>query len=383
MSSSTTSAWGQGRAEAILAVAAATTAGFAPGSYLAYDMEGWDTSNATANAAELAFLSGWSATIRAKGYKTTIYTSSCSGGNKISAALGKSGPYGGNTSTGASAGSTATFSAPDSIWLASWISSTPTAVRGISCISDSSWSGKPLGWQYRGAVNETYGGKTMNVDANLFSASLDQTDYVKGVYRVLLRRPADSGGITHWVDFLARGGSRSTFVNSLVTSAEYTRNTVALDYLQLLHRASDQSGLTYWANRLATGRRNDVILANIAGSSEYFEGVSGGDTETFVSNLYLDLLGRGIDSGGLAYWAGLIDAGTVSRRGLALTIADSGESARRLVSAQYLTILGRSADAGGLSYWSGQYQRTHDILALAINLASSSEGFHYLGGQAS
>ncbi len=382
MSASTASAWNEGWSEAVFATTVAKDKGFAPGSYLAYDMEGWDTSNATANAAELAFLSGWSATIHAKGYKTTIYTSSCSGGNKISAALGKSGPYGGNTTTGESGGSTAQFSAPDSMWFASWVSFTPTVVRGVSCISDSTWSGKPVGWQYRGAVDEKHGGQTLNVDANLFSASVDQTDYVKGVYRVLLRRPADSGGITHWTDFLARGGSRSTFVNSIVTSTEFTRLTVTQDYLQLLHRASDSSGLSYWANVLATGRRNDLILAHLAGSAEYFQGVSGGDTETFVSNLYLDLLGRGIDSAGLAYWTGLVDSGAVSRYRLALTIADSAESARRLVTAQYLSILGRGPDAGGLSYWSSKYQQTHDILTLTINLASSAEGFHYLDGQA-
>jgi hypothetical protein len=375
MSANTTVAWGQGRDEATAAAKAAGTAGFAQGSYLAYDMEGWDTSNASANAAELAFLSGWTATIHAKGYKSAVYTSSCSGGATITSARGKTGPYG-------SGGKTGTFVTPDMMWFASWISSVPSKVTGISCIPDASWAGRPVGWQYRGAADETYGGKSINVDANLFAATEDPTKYVQGVYRVLLRRPADSGGTSHWVAFLSGGGSRSTFINSLVTSAEYTRNTVAQDYLQILHRNGDSSGIAYWAGRLASGRRNDVILANLAGSAEYFKGVSKGDTQTFVSNLYLDLLGRGIDRSGLAYWSGMVDSGAISRYGLALTLADSTEAARRLVTAQYLIVLGRTPDRGGLDYWSKQYQSTHDILALVINLASSAEGYAYLGGRA-
>jgi hypothetical protein len=375
MSLTTSVAWGQGRDEAKAAVTAARASGIAPGVTIAYDMEGWDTSNAPATTAVLALLSGWSATLRANGYKSSVYTSSCSGGQVITNTVGKSGPYGTN-------GASATFAAPDHMWFASWITTTPTTLNGISCIPDSTWVGKRAR-QYKGATDETYGGKTMNVDRNLFGALLlapsNPAAYVKGAIRVLLRRAATSAEITTWSNFLSTN-STSSFINRLVTGSEYTGNTVTSDYLLLLHRDADDAGRAYWAAQLAKSRRNDLIMASIAGSDEYFKDRSSSDIETFVSNLYLDILGRGVDSGGLAYWSGLVRSGALSHSALALSLADSNEYAGSLVAAQYLIILGRQPDAAGKKYWADRYVATHDILQLVVSLAASDEGITYLQG---
>lgn len=365
----------QGKDEATAAIAAAKASGIAPGVTIAYDMEGWDTANAPATKAVLALLSGWSATLRANGYKSSVYTSSCSGGRNITDAVGTTGPYG----TGGASG---TFAAPDHMWFASWITTTPTVLTGISCIPDSTWVGKRAR-QYKGAADETYGGKTMNVDRNLFGTVLlapsNPAAYVKGAIRVLLRRAATSAEITTWSNYLSTN-STASFINRLVTGSEYTGNTVTADYLLLLHRDADDAGRAYWAGQLAKSRRNDLIMASIAGSDEYFKDRSSSDIETFVSNLYLDILGRGVDSGGLAYWSGLVRSGTLSHSALALNLADSNEYAASLVAAQYLIILGRSPDAAGKKYWADRYVATHDILQLVVSLAASDEGITYLQG---
>lgn len=376
MSLTPATAWQQGSAEALKAVAAAQQAGIAPGVLLAYDMEGWDTSNGPATTAVLALLSGWTSTIHAAGYQSSVYTSSCSGGNVITSTLGAQGPYGNKGVTG-------TFAAPDHMWFASWISNTPTTLNGISCIPDSVWVGKRAR-QYQGAVNQTYGGQTLNVDANLFgtapSAPSNPVGYVKGVYRVLLGRPATVAEQTAWSTALTSGTSTSSFINQLVTGNEYTGNTVDADYLLLLHRTADPAGRSYWAGQLASTRRNDLIIAAIAGSSEYFLSRSSGDIPTLVSNLYLDIFGRGVDSGGLAYWSGLVRSGALSQSALALNLADSNEYAQKLVTAQYWIILGRGPDSAGLTYWANRYLATHDILQLVVNLAGSAEGVNYLQG---
>lgn len=207
---------------------------------------------------------------------------------------------------------------------------------------------------------------------------VDHTDYVKGVYRVLLGRPAESAGLNYWAGFLNAGGSMPYFVNSIVTGTEYTVRTVRADYLLVLQRAGEQSGVAWWADQLATSRRNDLILANLAGSDEYFQARSSGDVPTFVSNLYIDLLGRSIDGGGLTYWSGLVSAGTLSRSGYALGLADSPEYAQRLVNTAYNLVLGRDAEPTGRQYWADRYVQTQDILQLVISLATSAEGQAHL-----
>ena len=234
-------------------------------------------------------------------------------------------------------------------------------------------------------MNETYGGKTMNVDRNLFGlhaapAPTEPRRLRQGSH------PRAAGPIGH-VGRDHRPGRRtsstnstSSFINRLVTGSEYTGNTVTADYLLLLHRGADDAGRAYWAAQLAKTRRNDLIMASIAGSDEYFKDRSSSDIETFVSNLYLDILGRGVDSGGLAYWSGLVRSGGLSHSALALSLADSSEYAGKLVTAQYLHILGRAPESTGRKYWADRYVATHDILQLVVSLAGSEEGVNYLQG---
>lgn len=206
----------------------------------------------------------------------------------------------------------------------------------------------------------------------------DQTDYVKGVYRVLLGRPADAGGVQFWTTYLNNGGDYGYFLRQIVSGQEYTKRTVAADYLQVLKRAGDSSGISYWAGQLSSSGRNDLIVATLAGSDEYFAGRSSSDIPTFVSNLYIDLLGRSIDGEGLAYWSDQISSKQMSRSALALSIADSPESAVKLVNSAYNLVLGRDGDAAGIEYWANRYQNSHDLLALIISLASSAEGQGHL-----
>lgn len=203
---------------------------------------------------------------------------------------------------------------------------------------------------------------------------VDQTPYVAGVYRVLLRRAPDAGGLRFWADYLNAGGSPAYFVRSIVTGAEYTTITVADDYLQILRRVGDSAGVGHWAGQLSSSGRNDLIQAFLAGSDEYFVGRSSSDIATFVSNLYIDLLDRSIDPAGLAYWKDQIANKGLSHSAYALSIADSDESALWLVEKAYLLVLGRDADAAGQRYWADRYVRTHDLLELVVSLASSAEG---------
>ena len=78
------------------------------------------------------------------------------------------------------------------------------------------------------------------------------------------------------------------------------------------------------------------------------------------------------DQSGLAHWVEQLEAGDLTRSEVAAHFYASPESRERRVTQLYLAILGRAPDAGGLAYWSERLL-TEDDVRLAVQLASSSE----------
>ena len=64
-----------------------------------------------------------------------------------------------------------------------------------------------------------------------------------------------------------------------------------------------------------------------------------------------------------------------TRDGTALGFINSIESRERRVRALYLDLLGRGPDAGGVAFWADVLLRTGDDVGLAVELAASDEYF--------
>jgi len=101
--------------------------------------------------------------------------------------------------------------------------------------------------------------------------------------------------------------------------------------------------------------------------------------QMMVARLYLGLLGRGPDPGGLAFWTGLIDAGITSER-IARSFVRSVEfgagsepSHAALIDKVYLSVLGRAPDAGGLEFWRSQLEAGLDVGVFALAITESAE----------
>jgi cyclophilin family peptidyl-prolyl cis-trans isomerase len=69
--------------------------------------------------------------------------------------------------------------------------------------------------------------------------------------------------------------------------------------------------------------------------------------ETFITQLYHDLLGRAPDGGAVPFWTGQMSSG-LSRMQVAMEILNSQEGLIHQVDNLYQTLLGRQADEGGL-----------------------------------
>src|SRR5262249_41123204 len=76
----------------------------------------------------------------------------------------------------------------------------------------------------------------------------------------------------------------------------------------------------------------------------------GTHTDRWLAQVYLDLLHRQIDDGGLTYFDGLINQG-VSRTQVVQAIESSGEYRTNMVQSIYQRYLRRAADPSGLATW--------------------------------
>lgn len=140
-----------GQTEAAQALAVAQTLGLAAaerGSVIYYDLEAFDASDATCTAAAQAFVQGWSAAVRAGGSLAGLYTSACWPDLGLYAAV----------------------EPPDAVWMAHWVRPAfdpAVTVWDVPCVANSLWVNQQRIRQYTGGHDETWGGVTLNIDANV------------------------------------------------------------------------------------------------------------------------------------------------------------------------------------------------------------------------
>jgi hypothetical protein len=142
----------QATADADDAANRAAAFGLAAGTPIYYDMEAYNTTASGCSSAVMTFISAWSKELAARGYSSGAYGSTSSLMSDMSKAMGTSG-----------------FVAPKNIWFADWNGLQTTA---SSYFSSAYWTNHQRLHQYSGGVNETWGGTTMNIDANWSDAQV-------------------------------------------------------------------------------------------------------------------------------------------------------------------------------------------------------------------
>jgi autotransporter-associated beta strand protein len=129
-----------------------------------------------------------------------------------------------------------------------------------------------------------------------------------------------------------------------------TERAVERMYVDLLHRTADPGGLMYWSSLLDQGRPGTQIAQGIAGSPEYLA--------IEVQKLYRKLLGRMADQGGLSSWVSFLEqGGTAQELEIRLTGSDEYFAKKgqndfsTFIKAVYQDALNRNPDVSGAQFW--------------------------------
>ncbi len=229
--------------------------------------------------------------------------------------------------------------------------------------------------------SDSSGNTTLTVNSTTPpTMACDTTAFVHQVYRDLLNREADPGGLANWVNVANTSGEMAV-VTGIEGSLEFHMDEVQFLYQKFLRRAADATGLAGWTSFLNGGGTFQQLEAFILGSEEYFTRFGMSTNTGFVTQLYHDLLGRAPDPGGLAAWTNAIANFTNNnsnnednnldfgaRGDVAFLILSSQEARMDQVESYYQQFLGRMADPGGLASWVGLLQngKTNEFVVAGI-----------------
>jgi hypothetical protein len=94
---------------------------------------------------------------------------------------------------------------------------------------------------------------------------------VRAAYRDVLGREAETAGLDYWSNFLATGGTRAQFAQTLLTSAEHRLNVIDSYYRDYLGRTAGPTERQWWLAQVQSGAvALGTIEQSFLGSDEYF-----------------------------------------------------------------------------------------------------------------
>jgi hypothetical protein len=207
-------------------------------------------------------------------------------------------------------------------------------------------------------------------------------DFVERVYRAILQRNAEPGGLSTWTTVLNNHRfSRFQVVQAIWSSPEHYGDEIDAFYQTLLQRQENAADRANWVRALQSGTTEEQVAMAFLDSPEYR---SKGD-KYFVDFMYQSVLGRQLDPQGEGDWLNALgdDAAgnpthlpTMHREDVISGFLNSDESKRRLIEGDYEVFLQRSADGAGMSNWLNQLSPVVPLRTIAEGFMASDEYFY-------
>lgn len=255
----------------------------------------------------------------------------------------------------------------------------------------------------RGAAMAFSGGtQAVTLTDGVLSVGTDTNEAtIQRLYKGLLGRGADAGGMTSADARLAAGAGKAAVAASLIGSAEYVARQgtqsddkfVSTLYQGLTGRPVDVAGAAGWMAQLAQGASRGSVAVGIADSAESKAYLAPATAQVFARDaagtmaheLYEMGLGREVELSALASFKSSYASMTATQ--LAASVAGSQEFSNRhagltsfgYVSSLYHDGFGRAPDAASATYWTGRLDAgTATRLDLFRDFAASSEAAVHL-----
>ena len=179
--------------------------------------------------------------------------------------------------------------------------------------------------------------------------------FVHNLYRELLGREGDSGGVAFWNAYLQEhddAAGRLQVLQAFLNSPEYKSHYVSVLYQVFLGRAPEAGGLQFWTDKMGSpgtpgehsGSADEkFVFAAILGSDEFY--LKAGNTpQGWVNALYEDLFGRAADGAGMTFWTNeLATRGAGDRDGIVRDLLTTPEAAHLLLNVFYPAAGGTAA----------------------------------------
>jgi len=234
-------------------------------------------------------------------------------------------------------------------------------------------------------------------------------EMISSYYLGILARPPEAGAVDSWyqgyfiygvtsaidVRFVAREMARIFFQSSEYQSRNRSREQFIRDaYSTFLHRVPSQTELDGWLSGIWNQPQVVSIFAESAEFNQYIQGVfpglAGAPTGNFVTTMYIGLLDRLVDSGGLSFWKGVLDSAYASGGIEAVRNQARNLGAGVLASPEYLSknptndihvvhlyraFLGRFPGTSEIDYWTGQLNAQALTTTDLINQFAASAEF--------
>ncbi len=182
-------------------------------------------------------------------------------------------------------------------------------------------------------------------------------EFVTQQYQDFLARDPDPGGLAFWAQRLRSGVNPADLVQQLVAAPEFGDSVAPVVRLYKAHfrRSPDFEGLQFWAGWVRGGSSLNDVSAQFALSSEFVRTYGSLSDGEFVDLVYRNVLGREPDSGGRAYWLDRLATG-FSRGAMMVSFSESIENVAATAgevraTMLYLGMLRRTPEAGGLAFW--------------------------------
>ena len=228
-------------------------------------------------------------------------------------------------------------------------------------------------------------------DAERKTGSTEQVEgFVRRGYSLMLGRDADADGLRYYVDLLTSGRlSGAQMVSNFMHSPEFTdkkvsnEEAVTILYRVMMNREPDAGGLAYHKANLDRGLSYNCVINNFSGSPEFGDiCVKSGITPGTVGLEWRDqnpLVTDFVNRNGLNYYCQILLEKTLTPQQVAHGFVFSPEcvnrglSDRDFIAMLYHLYMGREADEGGMNYYLNALSSGTTRETVAAGFAASPE----------